>query len=155
MADRGTILIIGYGNTLRRDDGVGVHLASLIQMQNWPEVQVHTVPQLTPELCELVASCQIALFLDSSVAIAEGCQLEIVEPAAGDGFTSHGGDPRTLLAWCQWLHDHIPSAWSIHIAAQDFGVGEELSSTALAGAASALTKIRELVQNHLQISLPG
>jgi hydrogenase maturation protease len=44
------ILLIGYGNTLRNDDGVGVRIAEIIAEENRPHVQVIATHQLTPEL---------------------------------------------------------------------------------------------------------
>ena len=40
------ILVIGYGNTLRSDDGVGPHIAQEVAAQGWPSVCSITVHQL-------------------------------------------------------------------------------------------------------------
>ena len=43
-------LVIGYGNTLRSDDGVGVWIAGQLAVLHLPNVDVRTCHQLFPEL---------------------------------------------------------------------------------------------------------
>ena len=58
-------LIIGYGNTLRQDDGVGRYLAEQIAEEQWPECQVLSVHQLTPELAASIAEVEQVIFIDA------------------------------------------------------------------------------------------
>ena len=44
------LLVIGYGNTLRRDDGVGPKVVEALATENLPGVQPLVCPQLTPEI---------------------------------------------------------------------------------------------------------
>ena len=65
MKDR--TLIIGYGNPLRGDDGVGWEVASRLAA-TIPEEAAHimTVHQLTPELAESVSEAELVIFIDAS-----------------------------------------------------------------------------------------
>jgi Ni,Fe-hydrogenase maturation factor len=69
-------LVIGIGNLLRGDDGVGGLLAE--------EVGGRSVQQLTPELAAELAELEVVVFIDAWLAPA-GAKPQLVEviPAAG------------------------------------------------------------------------
>ena len=58
------ILVIGYGNELRRDDGLGPRVAASLA---GPGVRALAVRQLTPELAEEVATARLVVFVDARV----------------------------------------------------------------------------------------
>jgi hypothetical protein len=49
------ILVIGYGNTLRGDDGVGPRVAEAIEELNLPGVRTLVCQLLTPEFADPIA----------------------------------------------------------------------------------------------------
>ena len=53
------LLVIGYGNVLRHDDGVGPRVAEAIEELNLPGVRTLVCQQLSPEHAEPVARAQI------------------------------------------------------------------------------------------------
>ena len=60
-------LIIGYGNPLRGDDGVGWEVASRLAVIIPSEAaHILTVHQLTPELAESVSEADLVIFIDAS-----------------------------------------------------------------------------------------
>lgn len=69
-------LIIGYGNTLREDDGIGWRAAELLQQKLRPGaadiVQCH---QLVPELAAEVEAASVVIFLDAAVDQEPGAVL--------------------------------------------------------------------------------
>lgn len=74
MAERHD-LVIGIGNPLRGDDGVGWWLAERAARlspasRNRPALQVQSVQQLTPELAERLALARRVLFVDAWLAPA-------------------------------------------------------------------------------------
>ena len=60
------VLVIGYGNTLRGDDGIGPAVAGEIDRLAVPGVRVIVVHQLTPELAADLAACRRAVFIDAA-----------------------------------------------------------------------------------------
>ena len=60
-------LVIGYGNELRRDDGLGPQAARAVAGWGMPGVLALSCHQLTPELAEIVADAEEALFIDAAV----------------------------------------------------------------------------------------
>lgn len=59
------ILIIGYGNTLRSDDGAGQRVAELVAEWQLPNVRSLPLHQLTPELAENISQAKLVIFVDA------------------------------------------------------------------------------------------
>ena len=59
-------LVIGYGNTLRSDDGVGVWVADHIAALHLPDVDVKTCHQLFPELAADILPYDTVIMVDAS-----------------------------------------------------------------------------------------
>ena len=69
MSEHGTggagILVIGYGNELRGDDGIGPRVAEAVAARNHPGVRVRIVCQLVPELAAELAEARTVIFVDA------------------------------------------------------------------------------------------
>lgn len=142
-----SVLVIGYGNPLRGDDGFGWHVArSLCQDEADGVLEVIACHQLTPELAELVSRARLVIFIDAELGEVPGqfsCQA--VEPQCG--FTtslSHQLDPPTLLAWAQSLYGTYPPAVLLCVTGQSFAHEEELSPAMRATLPAVQAKVREL-----------
>lgn len=61
------LLVIGYGNTLRKDDGVGPALAETVATLGLPGVEVLSCPLLTPELAAPISDAKVVLFINAAV----------------------------------------------------------------------------------------
>jgi hydrogenase maturation protease len=141
------ILLIGCGNSLRRDDGAGLVLAELLE-RNWrsgpQEVQRVSVHQLTPDLAEYIARKEVSVvvFVDSRVAItgARGFQVQVHKLDVEDSFstTSHHMDPKTVMLYLQRLYGKNPRSWTVTVPGLDFDHGEGLSQIARTAIADAL-----------------
>jgi hydrogenase maturation protease len=124
-------LVIGIGNPLRGDDGVGTWLAEQAAVLTAAEpdgpVAVRSVQQLTPELAEELAQLEDVLFIDAWQAPAKAApQLLAIGPAAGAA-TSHRLEPAQLLAVSQALFGRMPRAHLLQVPAHAFPHGMELS----------------------------
>ena len=134
-------LVIGYGNTLRRDDGVGPRVAESIARLGLPGVQALACALLTPELAEPVARAGAVVFVDASVEAPRRVQLRRLEPADSSRILAHAADPRTLLALARDVFGRVPQAWWLTIPIEDLGIGEELSLLARRGLELAVQEI--------------
>ena len=114
-------MIIGYGNPLRGDDGLGYRAAERIP----GAIAVH---QLTPELMDPISRADHVIFIDAS---AEGIPGEIrrreLVPAAAGAFTHHA-TPEGLLAVALELYGRCPEATLITVTGAEFGLSESLST---------------------------
>ncbi len=146
-------LVIGYGNLLRGDDGVGQLIAEAIAQQDHPNIRCLSVHQLTPELSAEMATVDVVLFVDAMVPSEPDSTVKILEIAGDSQADSpsvnlgHYANPRSLLALSETLFDHRPLAYSVLIPAIDFELGETLSPTTQQAMKIALNLIPEFVQD--------
>ena len=138
-------LVIGVGNPLRGDDGVGWWLARQAQgAERAPLVRL--VPQLTPELALEVAAARRVLFVDAWCAAGPAGmpQLRRLWPggAAHGVAGGHQLDPGGVLALATLFRDDPPSAWLLLLPAYAFPHGTALSAAARRHLPQALQLLR-------------
>jgi hydrogenase maturation protease len=121
------VLVIGYGNTLRGDDGVGPKVAEAIAALNLPGVQTLVCPLLTPELADPISQAEKVIFVDAAVDAPEEVQWRRLEPNESSQIMAHAADPRTMLALARDVFGHVPEAWWLTIPAVELGFREEFS----------------------------
>jgi hydrogenase maturation protease len=142
-------LIIGYGNSLRGDDGFGWHAALRLREVIHDEgVEILPVHQLTPELMDPISRVRRVIFIDAAVGEDAG-KLTVVTlettGASAPVFT-HFATPTALLEGARSLYGAKPEALLITVVGLDFELGEELSEPVqLALESLAGGKIRELI----------
>ena len=124
------MLVIGYGNDLRSDDGAGVRAATILAAQSLP-LRVVIATQLTPDLAEDIASAAQVVFVDAYPAPESGASLR-VEKIFGDeaekpSVMGHYGNPAALLHLAEELFGASPDAWMVGIPAYSFIAGETIS----------------------------
>jgi hydrogenase maturation protease len=143
-------LIIGYGNPLRGDDGVGQQVTEAVQQWQLPRVRAIAVHQLTPDLAVCLSQTQTVIFVDAVSADPQtlpDVRVESLTPASLNSFTGHFVDPRSLLTLAQKLYHHMPAAYQILIPAICFEFSETLSPMTQNGMALGLQKIKTLIPN--------
>ena len=131
------ILLIGYGNPLRRDDGAGPALAGMLEARGGRnDLRVITVHQLVPELAQDLAAVDVTavLFLNASVSGCTGCAAVTIQPLGGvrplpPPVFGHQFSPAELHCYAELLRGTVLPAWQITIPGVDFGYGEGLSLT--------------------------
>ena len=143
-----SILVIGYGSPLRSDDGVGQQIAKAIAAWGMPNVKAIAVHQLTPELVELLAKVDIAIFIDAYPATADQeIQVRPLEPAESGITSGHWCEPQVLLAMTQALYSKYPQAWWVMVPGINFELGDCFSAVANQGIEAALQEIEQLMQS--------
>ena len=144
------LLILGYGNTLRSDDGVGPKAVDAVAAANLPGVQTLSCALLTPELAEPISHANRVVFVDAAVDSPREVQLRPLSPADSAQIMAHAADPRTLLALARDVFGHSPQAWWLTIPAENLRIGEKLSPLAQAGLEAAVNKLREVAAEAAQ-----
>lgn len=129
-----SLLIHGYGNPLREDDGIGPAVVEALRphLTGIREIILQISHQLTPELVDCMAEVDTVLLID---AAAEGeigaIRFEQARPCAPQpGATHHHCAPETLLALCERLYGRVPRLYIASIVGADFGFREGLSPVA-------------------------
>ena len=122
-------LIIGYGNSLRGDDGAGCIAADLLRnrIRN-PQVEILSQHQLLPELMEPISRAARVIFIDASVSGRAGKVQRIpLRPGPACSRFTHYTTPESLLAGSQSLYGHTPEATLYTIPGRNFEIGQELT----------------------------
>ena len=61
------VLILGYGNPLRTDDGLGWRAAEELALRfSSDEVEIRTCHQLLPEMVDLISQTDTIFFVDAA-----------------------------------------------------------------------------------------
>jgi hydrogenase maturation protease len=138
------VLVIGYGNTLRRDDGVGPRVAEAVGNLCLPGVRTIIAQQLSPEHADLISRASTVVFVDASVDAPRQVQLCKLAPGDTSQLMAHAADPRTMLALARDVFGHAPEAWWLTIPALNLDFSEDLTPEAQRGFEEAVGKIQEL-----------
>ena len=149
-------LLIGIGNPLRGDDGVGPALLEALaaELGGWrtASAELHTVHQLTPELALAVVGVRRVLFLDACMASRSAEpwieRLQLPEnPAASSWLLGgHQWAPLSLLALAQSLYGWRGEGALLRVPAFAFPHGTSFSTPLL----QALPKAKELMDGWLR-----
>jgi len=141
------VLIVGYGNPLRGDDGVGPEVARrLVAELQDPEIEILIELQLKPELAELMSRVEIAIFIDARVDGEPGeVTIEEVVPRepAEQTFT-HQFAPPMLLMTAKVLYNRAPRTFLVSIAGENFELSEGLSEVVRAALPEVLRTVQSL-----------
>ena len=147
------VLIVGYGNPLRSDDGAGRRAADALAGV-WPEdrVRVETAHQLLVEMAASAAEAGFVVFIDAARGAAPGwIDVRLVAPdARADDSLTHRVTPQALLAAAKLWYGRAPEAALVSIGGADFGHGERLSPAVEAALPELVARVRVLVAARLE-----
>ncbi len=147
-----SVLVIGYGNSLRGDDGVGVAVAEQLNetLQN-STVRVLACQQLTPELASEISKADRVIIIDAAKGEMPGqITVNTIEPGDESSTFTHELRPSTLLACAQELYGKHPVTFLVSITGYSFEFSDELSDTLKRIMPEVLTRVRELIDQQEQ-----
>jgi hydrogenase maturation protease len=135
-------LIIGYGNPLRQDDGVGWYIAQRLLthttegasqespfIPTLPNTTVIACHQLSLELAAPVSQADLVIFVDAQANGMAGSVWveEYLEIPVEVGAFSHNVTPALLLATAQELYGSRPRGFLLSVSGEWWGYGEQFS----------------------------
>lgn len=134
------ILILGYGNPGRIDDGLGPAFATAVAALKLPGVSVDTDYQLALEDSCTLREYQTVIFADAAVGGEEPFSFyPLVPKDEGVRFSSHSFSPQALLFLTEHIFGHCPKGYMMSIRGYEFGEYKEgLSQQAEANLKQAL-----------------
>ena len=139
------MLVIGYGNTLRSDDGAGPKMAEALEKMNLPGVQTLSCPLLGPELAEPVSGAERVVFVDAAMDTRK-VELRPVAPADSSQLMAHAAEPATVLALARDVFGRAPHAWLLTLPVENMELGETLSKVTQRGVKTAVRKLKNLYE---------
>jgi hydrogenase maturation protease len=142
----GDTLVIGYGNELRGDDGIGCRVVRELAALGLPGVRTRVVQQLLPELAAELAAARV-FFVDARTAGApDEVVIDRLGPRPVTAALGHVTDPGGLLSLAQLVYGRAPEGWLVAVVGEDFGLGEHLSARAAANARRALRLLADAIR---------
>jgi len=142
---RKKILIYGYGNPDRQDDGLGI--AFVNKMQGWVEenkftnIFLESNYQLNIEDSLQLSEMDFAIFVDASKS-GPAYNLKKLNPKRYHLTLTHFVSPEVLIYLCKKLYNKTPKVHLLTIRGYNWDIGEEISSKAEANLKKALFQLK-------------
>ncbi|HVN54869.1 MAG TPA: hydrogenase maturation protease [Anaerolineaceae bacterium] len=137
------LLVIGFGNIDRQDDGVAWHVLSMLAnhlgrphpneiMEGLEDFSTSPallfVLQLTPEMAEIVAQYDAVCFVDAHTgSVEEEVQLAEIEGEFQSSPLTHHMTPQTVLALADTLYGKLLPGFLLSIRGYQFGFTTQMS----------------------------
>jgi hydrogenase maturation protease len=139
------VLLIGYGNPGRLDDGLGPALAAAIEAKNLPGVDVDSDYQLTVEDAADIAKYDVVVFADADTSGPEPFWVRRIRAGNSEmNFSTHSVSPEAVLVLARDMFQSEPQAYLLGIRGYEFNeFGEWLCPQAERNLAEAVAYIED------------
>jgi len=157
------ILVVGYGNPSRRDDGVGLAVVNglrerlgqppLVEGEDGYDdlrgpVDTLFLQQLMPELAETVAGYDRVWFVDAHVGVIPELVRRVpLRPGFDPASVSHHLKPEALLALAGQLYGRAPEGELFSVHGFDFDFGNGLSAETAEGARQVVVELWSAIES--------
>ncbi|MCD4650596.1 MAG: hydrogenase maturation protease [Candidatus Cloacimonetes bacterium] len=143
------VLLYGYGNQGREDDGLGISFVEAIEIwakeKGFGFLDFDSNYQLNIEDAHEIAGYDIVLFADASQEKIDTFTVSKVKASPEVSFTMHAVSPEFVLNLCQCISDSVPEVYLIHIKGIAWEMKEELTEIATANLEMALNVIQAVL----------
>lgn len=140
------ILVLGYGNPGRQDDGLGPALVAEIEKLGWPYITAYDNYQLNIEDAIDVAAHDVIWFVDATKTGPSPYSVRDLAPAFSAEFTSHLVRPEVILAITEQYFGKSPRAFLLGIRGYAFAFTEELTPIARLNLDFALSMLTDWIR---------
>ncbi|HTZ66877.1 MAG TPA: hydrogenase maturation protease [Roseiarcus sp.] len=125
------LVVFGWGNDARGDDGLGPLLLERVARTDWPEVRAIEDFQLQIEHALDLDGADLALFLDAGRDTPAPIAFVEIEPKRGAAHTTHALAPEAVLdVYERALGKAAPPAFTLCVRGEQFELGQGLSPEA-------------------------
>jgi hydrogenase maturation protease len=128
------ILVYGYGNPGRQDDGLGIALSETIE--NWARengmnnIETDSNYQLNIEDAARISAFDLVIFADATKEKIKGYAFTSLKPSPKIDFTMHSVSPAFILNLCREVYQKKPSAYLLHIKGYEWDFMKDMTSAA-------------------------
>ncbi|XCN72424.1 MAG: hydrogenase maturation protease [Candidatus Electrothrix aestuarii] len=140
------VLVYGFGNPGREDDGAGVALAERIRAAALPGVTTDSNYQLNVEDALLLSEHDIVIFADATHNPVDGFSFYRLQPDASVSFTTHAMSPGSVLTLCTQLYGKTPPAYMLEIGGVSFALREGMTDAGAENVEAAVRFLLELLR---------
>lgn len=136
------VLVLGYGNPGRLDDGIGSAVASAVEAMGLPGVVCESDYQLNIEHAEMIAGFDEAVFADATVEGEAPFYFRALPDSGGPEFTTHAMSPGAVVALARGAFGWRGRAWLLGVRGERFNdYREGLSPIASANVRAAAARL--------------
>ncbi len=141
------ILIYGYGNPGRQDDGLGN--AFVNRIREWTAIEglydfyFDSNYQLNIEDADAISDKDLVIFADASEEEIEDFCLSKVDGTSGLTFTTHAASPGYIVKLCEELFNKKPLVLLLHIKGFKWEFQEGISEEAQSNLNAALVYMKK------------
>ena len=149
--DARPILVYGYGNPGRQDDGLGVALVE--QLEAWAAAEkfsglaCDSNYQLNAEDALAIAGHDLVIFADATREGTAAFAFRRLAPHATIAFSTHAMAPESVLALCAELYGKQPPTWLLTIRGFAWEPNGALTDAAQANLAAALAFLQDWLRH--------
>lgn len=128
------ILLYGYGNPGREDDGLGIELVRRLEtwskQSGFPGIAFDSNYQLNIEDAEIISQKDVVIFVDASTEEIDDFILTEVTGESDMTFTTHAVSPGFIVKLCTDLFGKCPRVYLLHIKGYQWEFREKISDRA-------------------------
>lgn len=145
------ILIYGFGNPGRKDDGLGIAFAE--QMEKWSRrkgiknIDFDSNYQLNIEDAYVISKYDLVLFADASLEPVDQYKITFVEPSPHVNFSMHSISPSYVAYLCRELYNRKPLIFLLHIKGYEWELEEGITPKASNNLKKAISFTHKLFKN--------
>lgn len=149
VSERNQTCILGIGNSLRRDDGIGNYICEKLRDRRLDNTEIMSRIELDPALAEQLHSFRKLIIIDAA-ANNPNFDVRVFKPVLTNPepntISSHGIEAYALAQLMDKLYEAHPEIYLVAVKGYDFDLGMEPTESAIANAERAI----ELIVNMLQ-----
>lgn len=128
------ILVFGYGNPGRKDDGLGNEFTEALKKINFSdneiEIEYDSNYQLNIEDAERIKNMDVVIFADASEENIEDFCFSVVDGTGEPAFTTHSANPEYIFRLCKELFNSEPVTMLLHIKGYEWQFEEGITPKA-------------------------
>lgn len=141
------VLLIGYGNPAREDDGLGPAVAEIVDKLNIPGLTVESDYQLAVEDAADIAEHDLVVFVDACVDCEGPYSFTEVEPSMDISFSTHSVEPEILMGMATQLFKAGTKGYALGIRGYSFEMfKEEMTEKAVGNMGKAVEFLLGILQ---------
>lgn len=151
MNNKQNILIYGFGNPGRQDDGLGIYLSekieSWIKKENLDSIKVDCNYQLNIEDVAEIADKDLVVFVDASKEEISDFIFTEVRPSAVTEYTTHAVSPSYIYYLCDIIYNKTPDTYLLHVKGYKWDFLEEITDEAKNNLSKAYDFLKDFILN--------
>jgi hydrogenase maturation protease len=149
-----SILVYGYGNPGRQDDGLGVKLTE--ELDHWimdnhlSGIHTDSNYQLNLEDVASIKDFDMVIFADASRENIEHYSFEALSSSDKVEFTMHAVSPSFILHLCNQVFDHHPQAYLLKVRGYEWEFMEGMTDRAAENLLKAFGYLKEFLLKYTE-----